>query len=195
MADSNFLRAMQAVILDMDGVLWRGDTPLPGLVPFFDYLAQEHIPFVLATNNSTTTVGSYIKKLARMGVQAAPANIVTSAVATAEYLRHTYGDRPIRVHELGEAGLFEILLQAGYPAVMMDADVVVAGLDRDLTYGKLRLASTLIRNGARFIGTNNDVAFPIPAGWVGPPGALSWLATGTRPTLWAPSGPASARCW
>jgi len=167
------LEAIQAVVLDMDGVLWRGDEPLPGLAPFFDFLRAESIPFVLATNNSTKTVDTYVQKLAHLGVQATPENIVTSAVAAADYLRRTHIDG-LRVHVLGGPGLHETMRAAGFSLVAADADVVVVGLDPDLTYQKLAQAMQLIRGGARFIGTNGDRTFPLPDRLV--PGAGSILA-------------------
>ena len=39
------------LIIDMDGVLYRGDHPMPRLREFFNFLRERHIPYVLATNN------------------------------------------------------------------------------------------------------------------------------------------------
>ena len=185
MLDSSMLGGIRAVILDMDGVIWRGGVPLPGLVTFFEFLHERSLPFILATNNSTQSVASYVERLARLGVQATPDNIVTSAVATAEYIRSAYGP-DLRVHIVGEVGLYEAMLAAGFPPVMSDADVVVVGLDTDLTYEKLRRATYLIRSGARFIGTNDDRTFPMPDGLA--PGTGSILAaleasTGQQPLV------------
>jgi 4-nitrophenyl phosphatase len=174
MQDTSLLNDIQAVVLDMDGVTWRGDMPLPGLAQFFEFLESRSIPFVLATNNSTSTVNSFVTKLHRLGVGASELNVVTSAVATAEYLKKTY-DSNVRVHILGEAGLHQIMLEAGYSSVMTGADLVVVGMDRDMTYEKLRRATYLIRDGARFIGTNGDRTFPMPDGGLAP-GAGSILA-------------------
>jgi len=174
MAESYVLQGVQAVVMDMDGVLWRGDAPLPGLHAFFEFLQQRSLPFILATNNSTKTVEAYVQTLAKLGVTVEPEHIVTSAVATAEYLRATYAGKQLRTHLVGEAGLFEIMLQAGFSQVMSEADVVVVGMDRDLTYQKIRTASTLIRQGGRFIGTNGDRTFPMPDGLA--PGSGSMLA-------------------
>ncbi len=167
------LSDIHAAVLDMDGVLWRGNTALPGLVELFEFFEQAGIPYILATNNSTTTVSAYVDKLARFGVAVRPECIVTSAVATADYLRAQYGDG-LRVYVVGEAGLMQTLIDAGFRPVQTDADVVVVGMDREATYEKLRRATTLIRDGARFIGTNADRTFPMPDGLA--PGAGSLLA-------------------
>lgn len=167
------LKQAQAVILDGDGVLWRGNEPLPGLSALFDFFQSAGLPFVLATNNSTRTVQDYVRKLAAFGIAAGPENVVTSATATADYLRTTY-PTGVRVHVVGESGLHQILLDAGFPASLIEADVVVAGMDRDITYEKLRRAAAFIRGGARFIGTNGDLTFPTPDGLS--PGAGTVLA-------------------
>jgi 4-nitrophenyl phosphatase len=66
------------LIIDMDGVLYRGDNPLPGLREFFAFLRERPIPFVLATNNSTRTPQQRVEKLARMGVQIYPEEVLNS---------------------------------------------------------------------------------------------------------------------
>jgi 4-nitrophenyl phosphatase len=186
MRDDQMLQAVRAVVLDMDGVLWRGSTPLPGLCELFAFFEQAGIAPALATNNSTNTVDTYVDKLDGMGVSVTPDQIVTSAVATAEYLAAIYGP-DLRVHLVGEAGLHEIMLAAGYANVMADADVVVAGMDRDVTYQKLTRATLLINQGARFIGTNGDLTFPMPGGefWPGAGSILASLSasTGQQPLI------------
>ena len=77
------LTDIKHLIIDMDGVLWRGNEPLPGLQEFFAFLRECDIPFVLATNNSTSTPGQYVKKLASMAVNVSPDVIMTSGQATA----------------------------------------------------------------------------------------------------------------
>lgn len=173
MPDADDLKALRAAVLDMDGVLWRGSVLFPGTKTLFDFFREQQIPFVLATNNSTRTVADYVEKLRGMGLAVLPENIITSAVATADYLVATYG-KALRVFVVGESGLHQTLLEAGLTPVMSGADVVVAGMDRDLTYNKLLHASLMIRNGARFIGTNGDVTFPLPEGLA--PGAGTVLA-------------------
>ena len=168
------LADIDAVIMDMDGVLWRGDKPLPGLIPFFDRLRARDIPFALATNNSSKSQADYVTKLAGMGVLDVPAAaIVTSATATATYMQQHY-PAGTRVYIIGGDGLKQILTAAGFVRAVHDVQVVVAGIDFDLSYAQLRQATLLIRSGADFIGTNPDRTFPTPEGEV--PGAGSILA-------------------
>ncbi len=78
------------LVIDLDGVLYRGDQPLPGLREFFAFLRQRPIPFILATNNSTRTPQEVVGKLARMGVEVFPEEVLTSGQATARYLAREY---------------------------------------------------------------------------------------------------------
>ncbi len=171
------LNDIQALAIDMDGVLWRGDTPLPGLVKFFAFLDRRTIPFMLATNNASKTVDQYQQKFARFGVKINPETVMTSSLATAAYLRNEFGGEG-NVYPVGGPGLHEALRQAGFTVVKdssRPAKAVVAGIDFDLTYDKLKHAVLLIQRGARFIGTNGDTTFPSEEGFY--PGAGSILAS------------------
>lgn len=171
--------SFRAVVLDMDGVLWRGGQSLPGVEAFFAFLQAHALPYALATNNSTATVEAYVARLAQAGVPAGPAQILTSAVATAEYISRRYpAGTPLYV--VGEAGLQQALDGKGFPIDAETARVVVAGLDRQLTYEKIRIAAARIRAGADFVGTNPDRTFPMPDGPV--PGAGTVLAAITAAT-------------
>ena len=179
-------KRIDALICDMDGVLWRGSVALPGLTELFDLLHTREINFALATNNSRNTQADYVKKLAKMGVNGvAPHHIVTSGTATLSYLK-TQFPPGTRLYVIGGDGLKRMLGEAGYKLVEASAEVVVCGLDFDFTYEKARAATLLIRAGARFIGTNPDSSFPTPEGLA--PGAGSLLrmiatATGVEPTV------------
>ena len=153
----------KGVVLDMDGVLWHGDVPLPGLHEFFNLLNTKPIPYALATNNSSRTRQDYVHKLAKMGVLDVPAErIVTSGTATADYLRKHYAPGT-PVYVFGSAALCNMISEAGFPVTDDgDARVVVAGVKWDLTYEDLKRTAYLIRVGADFIGTNPDTTLPPP---------------------------------
>jgi len=159
------------LIIDMDGVLYRENTPMPGLAEFFAFLRQQGIRYVLATNNSTRTPKQYVDKMAGMGVQITPADLITSAQATAAYLR---GIAPpgTPVYAIGQAGLRAALGEAGFVLADHRADLVVVGMDLNISYDKLRTATLLIRDGATFIGTNPDVTLPTPEGFAPGTGAI-----------------------
>lgn len=171
---------IKAVISDMDGVLWRSDTPLPGLHDFFAWVRQHDLPFALATNNSSKLPQQYVEKLAKMGVDdVQPHQIVTSGTATASYLQTRYAPGT-RIHVVGMDGLRQMIRDAGFMVADDDVQAVVAGIDFDLTYDTARRATHLIRGGADYIGTNGDLTFPTPEGLV--PGAGSLLAMLTAAT-------------
>lgn len=84
------LRKLKGLVIDMDGVLWQGDTPMPGLHEFFDVLHQRQIKFVLATNNNTETPEGFVQKARKLGIEVRPDQVVTAAVATVHYLCSNY---------------------------------------------------------------------------------------------------------
>jgi 4-nitrophenyl phosphatase len=169
------LDAIRNLIVDMDGVLWRGDQPLPGMPRFFDTARRLGIKFVLATNNASKSGEEYLAKLRKFGVQVAPDEVLTSPQATASYLAQHAPEA--RVFVIGEPGLAAELRARGLQVVNDQPDRathVVVGWDRTLTYDKLAEACLLIRRGATFIGTNPDVTYPSERGIV--PGNGATLA-------------------
>jgi len=161
------------LIVDMDGVLYRGENPLPGLREFFAFLREHRLPFILATNNSSHTPQEYVERLARMGVQVSPHEVLTSGQAAARTLarQHPPGTR---VHVFGSPALRAAMLEEGFALADEDVKVVVASLDRDVTYDKLKRATLLIRGGAAFVATNLDPTLPTDEGLV--PGTGSLIA-------------------
>lgn len=163
------------LILDMDGVLYRGNQPLPGARELIPALRGAGLSFILLTNNSTLTPQDYSAKLARMGIVVDPEAIFTSAMATSLYLMQHY-PRGGGVYVLGESGLLSTLtLAPGFGPDGWQPDFVVVGLDFHLTYDSLQRACSAIRGGALFIATNVDATLPVEGGeqW---PGAGSIVA-------------------
>ena len=160
-----YLADITHLIIDMDGVLYLGDQPMPALCEFIAFLRARPIPFILATNNSTRTPQEYADKLARMGVQVSPAEILVSGQATARYLAREY-PRGTRVHVFGMAALKQALVDEGFVLADEDVPLVVASMDRQVTFEKLKRATLLIRGGARFIATNLDPTNPSEEGLI-----------------------------
>lgn len=186
---SNFnLSDIHALVIDMDGVLWRGDTPLPGFQAFFDFLQNRHIPFVLATNNSRKTPDQYMQRLAKFGATVEQDAILTSSLATAAYLKNELPSGS-KAYVVGEIGVRQAIQDVGLQVVDDDeqpVEVVVAGLDMGLTYGKLKQATMLIRQGARFVGTNGDFTYPTETGFAPGSGAIVKaieVSSGVVPTI------------
>lgn len=165
--------SIRGLILDMDGVIWRGGDPLLDLKAFFIHMASAGVKVSLATNNATKSVQQFVAKLGQFGVEINPELIINSPMSAAYYLARKYpAGSPVYV--VGEQGLVDTLKQWGFMPAEENVKAVVAGLDRTLTYPKLSRACTLIRKGAEFVGTNPDLTFPSPEGLT--PGAGSVLA-------------------
>ncbi len=173
------LSSIRALILDMDGVLWRGNEPIGDLKSIFSRIDQLGRKVIFATNNGTRTVGQYVEHLQSFGVAAQPWQIISSATASIEYLRRQFPTGG-PVYIIGEQGILEACAEHGYFVADDKALAVIVGLDRQLTYEKLRKATALIRSGAVYIGTNPDLTFPTPQGLV--PGAGAILAALTAAT-------------
>lgn len=155
---------ISVVILDLDGVIYRGHTPLPGAAEAAAWLGAHGYRTYYFTNNSTRTRASYVELLASFGIEADPEQIVTSASLTAEYFASN-GLLPATALVVGEGGLAEELRAAGVRVVRRRGarpiDYVVVGMDRRFTYRKLHEAQQAIRAGARFVATNRDATYPI----------------------------------
>lgn len=164
---------VKALILDMDGVLWRGSQPIGNLPAIFQQIQSLGLQVCLATNNATKTPDGHLAKVRGFGVDLSPQQVVSSSQAAADYLQQRFPEGG-RVFVVGEPPLAKALEEAGFAQAEQDVHAVVAGLDRTLSYEKLSRAAVLIRGGAVFVGTNPDLTFPTPDGLV--PGAGSILA-------------------
>jgi len=170
-------------LFDMDGVLYRGGKPIAPAIAFLRRLQKSDVPFLLVTNHSCLTPAQYAAKLGCMGIRVAPAQIYTSSLAAAEWLK----SRRVRsVFAIGESGLFAALKSARIRQRTRNVAHVVVGLDRTLSYEDLTLAVRLIERGAEFIGTNPDPTYPLADGTAPECGAILAAiqsATGKPPLI------------
>lgn len=183
---SRSLSSLSHLLVDMDGVLFRGRTALPGASDFLPWLREKDIGFRLLTNNSTGTPQQNAAFLNTLGIMAQAEEIMTSAQATAMYLAHQV-PKPDHAYVIGEAGLRQALVDVAIEITdQSDAKWVVAGLDRNLTYQSLSSACLAIEGGAAFIATNADTSLPIENGEAPGAGAIQaaiTATTGVRPTV------------
>jgi 4-nitrophenyl phosphatase len=182
------LRPIQALVIDIDGTLWRGDTPLPGLFEFFDFLHEHRLKYAIVTNNTVKTPAQYRERLAGFGVVVEPGTILTAATGTADYLTQHFA-REDPVYVIGEVGLRRAIQKAGF-TILEDASraaaVVVVGGDSLLTYAKLKYAVLHIQRGAVFVGSNPDLLIPSEEGLIPEAGttlAAIQAATNVSPTV------------
>ena len=160
------------VLLDLDGVLYRGNRPIPGASAAVDGLRSRGVRVVFVTNNASRTPEQVAGHLVSVGIDAAVAEIETSALVTAS----TLADRGVRsAFVVGQDGLLVALDDRGIASVPLAAgpEAVVVGLDRAVTYDRLRDAALAVQRGAAFIAANPDTTFPAEDGnWPGA-GALA----------------------
>lgn len=167
------LSKIKALILDLDGVLWRANQPIGDLPAIFRHIRERGWKVVLATNNATRTVEQYVERMASYGVVIESWQVVHSGIAAARYLSGLFpAGGPVYV--IGEEGVRQALGEHGFYPAEVDVLAVVVGMDRSLSYDKLRKATLFIRSGCPFIATNPDRTFPTPDGLV--PGAGAILA-------------------
>lgn len=164
---------IRALLIDLDGVVYLGETPIPGAVEFIADLQRHAVPFMFLSNNSTLTPTEYAHRLARMGVQVTPAHFWTSALATAAWLC-AQASPGAAVLVIGEDGLRTALVEAGLQLVddWRAAAWVVAALDRRATWRTLADAALAIQHGAHFVATNDDLTLPSEDGALPGSGAL-----------------------
>ena len=158
---------LKGLILDMDGVLWRDSAPIGDLPLIFTTIAQMGLKVVAVTNNAAQTIEEYQEKFAGFGLALASDQIVTSASVTLAYLQQNFNPGT-HVYVVGSKSLMKMVQNAGYYLSNDDsspnAQVVITGLDREITYARIDKASSLVRNGAAFIASNNDPTFPAAKG-------------------------------
>ena len=180
------------IIFDMDGVLWRGLEEIGDLSESFKVIEANQVNFALATNNSTKRRIRYVEKLAGFDVHVKEEQIFTSGTVSADYLKSIY-PKGTKAYVIGEAGLKSFMTDAGFELVDEGAELVLVGLDREISYDKLAKAGQLILyNQAKFYGTNADPSFPGNNGLL--PGAGAMLSpivttTGIEPVCFGKPSP------
>jgi 4-nitrophenyl phosphatase len=179
---------IKALILDMDGVIWRSDTPIGDLPAIFKRIEERGLKYVFATNNGTKTPEQYVETLSKFGVHVAAGQVVTSALGVAHMLSQKFPPGT-KAFMIGEDGIRTALGEKGFEILSVErateARFFVMGLDRQITFEKMCEAALLVRRGVPFYATNPDKTFPTPRGEI--PGAGAWIsvittATGIVPT-------------
>jgi len=180
-------------LVDVDGVVVKGRTPIPGAAQAVDTIRSNGGMVVFVTNNASRSRESLSRELNEIGIASKPDETLTTTHLAASYLV-AKGARTVFM--VGEEGLREELLGGGLAIVNGNAekcDAVVVGIDRGFTYGKMADANRLIRRGATFVATNTDATLPTENGEV--PGAGAIVAsittcTGRRPIILGKPSPA-----
>ena len=198
------------LLVDLDGVVYRGAAPVPGVAAVLAARAAAGDDVVYVTNNSMWYRADYVTRLSSMGAPVSPDRIVSSARATALFLAEC-SPKPActlvvggagLVHELRDVGL-EVMLSADAAerwaangrdaaAATRGVDTVVVGLDLEFTYARLAVATEVVRAGARFVATNRDPIYPMERGLMPGAGAVVAAivtASGVEPVSIGKPGP------
>jgi phosphoglycolate/pyridoxal phosphate phosphatase family enzyme len=169
---------IQLVALDLDGVVWRGGTVLPGVREALEDVLRRGLDLRYVSNNSTAHREAVSERLADMGLPSGTERVLTSGFVTGRWLRERLLEAA-SVLVVGEEGLLRELREAGlaaYSAADAAAHAtpaaVVVGMDRSFSYETLAAAQAAIRVGALFVATNRDATFPTPQGLAPGAGAI-----------------------
>ncbi len=191
-------RLIDGIIFDIDGTVARGRQVLPGALETLDELRRRQLPFAFFTNDNSNTIAYWVEKFAAMGIQAAPEEVVTSALVAAEVMAELHADSAILA--VGDVGLLEALrareLDLVDPENPEQAEAVVMGKDPNFDQHRLNMVCKAIWNGAEFFATNYDPRVPTAEGFVpatGPMVKAVAYATGQEPTVTGKPSPWSGR--
>ena len=175
-------KSVSCWLTDMDGVLVHEEHALPGGPDFIEALQRHGRPFLVLTNNSIFTARDLRARLLASGIDVPEPSILTSALATAQFLADQRAGGSAFV--IGEAGLTSALHDVGFVISERDPDYVVLGETRTYSFEAITRAIRLIDRGARFIATNPDATGPSADGALPATGSVAALirhATGVTP--------------
>ncbi len=180
-----------AVLSDLDGVVYRGEQAIPGAVEKFNYWHRSNVPYCFVTNNAEKTPAEFAEKIARLGISCSAEQVVTSGDVALDYVKGRYKQGTL-IFVVGSPSFKLRFEQAGFTLVDSGAEVVIVALDRKFDYTMMKMAVQNILSGAEFIGTNPDVIRPTADGFEPGTGALLQsiaAASGIKPViLGKPSG-------
>ncbi|MEJ6579705.1 MAG: HAD-IIA family hydrolase [Akkermansiaceae bacterium] len=159
---SFFSMSQVGFLLDMDGVIYRGDQLIPGTLEFLERLKSLSIPYLFLTNNSQRAQRDVVARLSRLGIRVKQDQVFTCAMATARFLASQKPGGTAYV--LGENGLTQALHHNGYTIVDDQPDYVVVGEGRTFTFEMIEKATRMIARGAKLIATNMDTTCPTDRG-------------------------------
>ncbi|ABF37869.1 TPA: TIGR01457 family HAD-type hydrolase [Streptococcus pyogenes] len=172
-------------LIDLDGTIYQGKNRIPAGERFIKRLQEKGIPYLLVTNNTTRTPEMVQSMLAnQFHVETGIETIYTATMATVDYMNDM--NRGKTAYVIGETGLKSAIAAAGYVEELENPAYVVVGLDSQVTYEMLAIATLAIQKGALFIGTNPDLNIPTERGLMPGAGALNALleaATRVKPVF------------
>ena len=162
------IKDIKLFLFDMDGTLYLGDQLYSFTKELLASIKGKGARYLFMTNNSSKSVNAYIQKLAKLGIEAAKEDFITSSQATAYYLKKYHSGQKLYV--CGTKSLIEELEGEGFETTtdINAVDCIVMGYDTELTYQKLWDVSYLLltRKDIPYIATNPDLVCPTEFGSV-----------------------------
>lgn len=164
------LSSIKLAILDIDGVVIKGRTPIPGATEGIRLLEENNVKVVYLTNNSTRPRKRIVELLRETGINVSVYDVFTSSYLTAFYLEKE-ANKNDRIFIIGEEGIVYELEEIGFQNLFWSnyeppIDYVIAGMDKNFNFQKLTYAQHAILSGAKFIATNTDPTFPTENGLI-----------------------------
>ena len=156
------LHEKRGFICDMDGVIYHGNRLLPGVKEFVEWMYANNKEFLFLTNSSERSPKELQQKLARMGLDVDEKHFYTSALATAKFISSQAPG--CSAYVIGAPGLVNALYEAGITMNDVNPDYVVVGETVNYNYDNITHAVSLVRKGAKLIGTNTDLTGPVENG-------------------------------
>jgi 4-nitrophenyl phosphatase len=180
-------------VFDLDGVIWRGDTPIAGAAQAIGTLLAGGADVLFVTNMSALDTADVETKLAQHGIDGR-GRVVTSAEAAASLVQP--GERVLVC--AGDGVRAAVAARGAHPvdpgrsaartgtADGGPVDAVVVGWHPTFDYARMTAAAQAVWSGARLIGTNDDATYPTAEGLVPGGGAILAsivTATGVTPIV------------
>ncbi|MFW5995850.1 MAG: HAD-IIA family hydrolase [Halanaerobiaceae bacterium] len=158
----------QGFIIDLDGVVWKGEQIIPGCFTVIEKLKELQKDVIFVSNNSSMSKKDVLEKLKKKGISTMLENIFNAPAVTARYIKEKHPEANVFV--LGMEGLKDEIYNAGLDLSEPEqAQFLVAGYDKNLNYDSLAQGLKALLNGAKFIATNEDGILPTNKGFL--PGA------------------------
>ncbi|MBC7092369.1 MAG: HAD-IIA family hydrolase [Nitrososphaeria archaeon] len=183
------LTDVKGIFFDLDGCIYRGRTPIPGVRETIAYLKSRNLKIIYLTNNASRSQKEYVEHFKSMGLDAVESEFYTSGMATVEYMYKKYGTNH-KVYVVGGSALKSLFKEKGFIVVddehAREADFVVSCFDPEFNFKRLEAACYAIQYGAKFIATNLDMVLPVEDGYRPGAGAMAaaiTAATKVKPFL------------